>query len=583
MAVAWPQYDLLVDVDAELGDAEAILEADFLPSDATWAGTAGTVSATGTTGSFTADGITLVAQVGGQTSGGHGTGPATTSSFTPPDNSKLVAIVGVITNGGATDPSGDLTITDSLGGAGWTSSVAVGNANAWSIGLRIFTKDITTGTSMTVSFDCGSTDAYAYEYGIVALTGVGSVGATASDGNTATDGAEALTLSAAPAASSLIIGAVMQDPQGGAGAVPDSGLVELYEFDNSGAGIQVQYRAPGSTSTSFGWSDIGQASTLYKAVAAAIEVTAAAAGPATWDGNTGSVSASSAGSSFAPGAAAWTRSATQTVTATASSSTFSPGPATWTRSATQQVSATASSSTFAPGVASWTRSAVQEVSATGTSGTWSSTGAWAGTTAAVTVAASSGAFTPGATSWARTAAAVAVAAPSAPFTPGPSSWPASSGPSIVATGTTGSWSAVATWAGNPAACAAASSSSPFTPGLATWAATAGAGSITASSATFTPGGHAWSGTAGVITCQTDGGVWVSLLLWPGSDAVVVCTATGGVFDPGGVDWPGSVDVQLVGSPPRIWQVVPNPSLKNPLGVWQGLDRMRYPRFPRLPR
>ena len=96
-------------------------------------------------------------RIGSLSSFSYGTGSYTTGSFTPSNASLLVVICSVMTNAGSTDPSGSLTISDSVG-LTWTAQVNVGDASAWSIGMRIWTAPVTTGASMTATVDCGAID-----------------------------------------------------------------------------------------------------------------------------------------------------------------------------------------------------------------------------------------------------------------------------------------------------------------------------------------------------------------------------------------------------------------------------------------
>lgn len=217
---------------------------------------------------------------------GHGTGTYTTGSFTPSNNSLLCVALYVMTSGEITDPSGDLTITDSAG-LTWTRRAFVGHPGGWSIGCVIWTAPVTTGASMTLTYDAGAHDIYAYYSTIRGYTGYSGVGATAAEwgdgapsGTMVNNGADSITMSAAPAATSELFGILGVDPSGAVTNDPDALCTTIFEFDGGGVGCSTQYRAPGSTSTAFGWDDVSPgASTTYKVIAAAIEITAAATTP----------------------------------------------------------------------------------------------------------------------------------------------------------------------------------------------------------------------------------------------------------------------------------------------------------------
>lgn len=219
-------------------------------------------------------------RIGSASSAGHGTGTYVTGAFTPSNSSLLVVIVSIMEDSGSSDPSGDLTITDSAG-LTWTSQATVGNASAWSIGQRAWTAPVTTGASMTVTFDCGARNIYQYFVEVADYTGYGAVGQIGTNAALATDGADSVVLAGAPAATSEVIGAIMQDATGTAGAAPlDGTYTELYDLDSlSGSASQAQARAAGSTSASFSWSDVGVGAALFKATGIAIEITEAGAAP----------------------------------------------------------------------------------------------------------------------------------------------------------------------------------------------------------------------------------------------------------------------------------------------------------------
>jgi hypothetical protein len=138
---------------------------------------------------------------------------------------------------------------------------------------------------MTVTLDCGAVNVNCFFGSVVDFTGYDTgapVGVTGTDAALAVNGADSVTLSAAPASTSIIfggrIGAV--PGSGTVNAAPDTGHVETHDLnltDNSG--VQTQTRA-GSTSTAFGWADIsnGTAGDLVDVIGLAIEIKAAASG-----------------------------------------------------------------------------------------------------------------------------------------------------------------------------------------------------------------------------------------------------------------------------------------------------------------
>lgn len=208
----------------------------------------------------------------------YGTGAWTTSSFTPSNNSLLVAIAGLIENAGTTDPSGALTVTDSAG-LTWTARANAGAATTWATGIRVWTAPVTTGASMTVSFDCGTRNSYQYFGAIFDYTGYDSgspVGVTGSDGAIAFDGADSITLSGTPAADSEVIGAIYKD--NGGTSTEGTGWTELADIINGNQSMYVQ-SIVGLGSTSVPWVDTSEP-TATKIVGVAVEIKAGAAASA---------------------------------------------------------------------------------------------------------------------------------------------------------------------------------------------------------------------------------------------------------------------------------------------------------------
>ena len=228
---------------------------------------------------------------------GFGTGSFTTGNFTSVSSSLLVALVGFLEDSGSSDPSADLTVSDSAG-LTWTRRAYVGNAASWSCGIAIWTAPVTTGVSMTLTFDCGSRNVYLYLPHAVSYTvynGSTPIGATAVGGSVGTDGAGSITLSGSPVSTSDVIAALFRDFSAAAASTVThgTGWTELADYQDSSnsEGLQVQARS-GSTSATVGWDDINAGGgTVAKSVGVAIEILAA-------------------GSSFNP---AWARNANQVI------------------------------------------------------------------------------------------------------------------------------------------------------------------------------------------------------------------------------------------------------------------------------
>jgi hypothetical protein len=134
---------------------------------------------------------------------------------------------------------------------------------------------------MTVSVDCGARSAENYFVDVLGYTGYDTgtpTGATATDSAMATDGADSITLSGAPASDSEVVATIFFD-LGGAGTasvVAGTGWTEIYDSmgsDNYTLG-QTQART-GSTSTAVDWNDVFDGTgTPAKAIALALEIKA---------------------------------------------------------------------------------------------------------------------------------------------------------------------------------------------------------------------------------------------------------------------------------------------------------------------
>jgi len=215
----------------------------------------------------------------GQATFAAGTGSFTTSAFTPPNNSLLVAIICVDETGGTTDPTTDLTITDSQG-LTWTSRVAGGDAVTWTFGQRIYTAPVTTGASMTVTVDCAARDIYMYDVQVVSFTGYNTGSPTGGKVVTtglAVNGADQITLDASPASGSYVLGCLLANGPDAATPDPGSAFTELRDAFAAAMSVQLQYRT-GSTSPIVDWVAVNTVgSDNAKTMGIAIEIKASGA------------------------------------------------------------------------------------------------------------------------------------------------------------------------------------------------------------------------------------------------------------------------------------------------------------------
>lgn len=215
-----------------------------------------------------------------------GTGTWSTSAFTPSANSLLCAVTLVKNQSSSSDPSSDLTVSDS-NGLTWTSRALIGNATSWSMGMRLWTAPVGgSPASGTVTFDCAARNIFRAASACFDLTGYNTgapVTQTQTDGDCGTNGANNMTaLSGSPVSTSIVIAVLAREVSPGAASVVThgTGWTELYDFQQASQGecLQIQYRT-GSTSTTVGWDDVeASGATVARSFALALEVAAAASG-----------------------------------------------------------------------------------------------------------------------------------------------------------------------------------------------------------------------------------------------------------------------------------------------------------------
>jgi len=212
-----------------------------------------------------------------------GTGTFATTSFTPTANSKLTVVMFAQVQGGTVDPSA--AFTASGGSLTYNPADLVGDTNSWSAGMRVWTADVgASPSSMTITCGTGGTYNTAFiQIVVFQTTGQQStIGAVGHLFTNAASGAFNITLGAAPNTNSHVIGvaAVFNNNDGGGGhniANGGAGYTDLITQPNFDTNWSVsnsgEYRT-GSTSTTFGWSNVGTSSD--KAYGVAVEIIQAA-------------------------------------------------------------------------------------------------------------------------------------------------------------------------------------------------------------------------------------------------------------------------------------------------------------------
>jgi hypothetical protein len=220
------------------------------------------------------------------TASGSGTANLTSASFTPSNNSLLVAVAG-----GVTDGSFAPSVTVSGGSLTWTRRAQVSNASNgypdWYSYVEMWTAPVTTGASMTVTHaNTKSVDGkYLAVYEYTGYDTSSPIGATATGSRDDATGAWTITLSSSPASNSEIISSVALDNWDGGGAANitnGTGWTETYKNGSVGSETQGQVQvlsSPSSTSVTWNLVDAADASgTGENAAAAAIEIKAASSG-----------------------------------------------------------------------------------------------------------------------------------------------------------------------------------------------------------------------------------------------------------------------------------------------------------------
>jgi hypothetical protein len=223
---------------------------------------------------------------------GGGSGSITSPSFTPSNGSLLVVMGCLQVQSSPGWPFTNMTITDSAGltwtaRTGWQPSTP--EFGEFWLNVRIWTAPVTTGVSMTVTVGTSAGNINSRFVAIIDYTDydTGSpTGATAA-ADLVDDGAASLTLSGAPATTSEIFAALVHGyaaASGTAGATAGAGYTEIVEMDdgspNWNGHMELMARDPGSTSTTFSWTDV-QSGTgdMYDTIGVALEIKQAAGGP----------------------------------------------------------------------------------------------------------------------------------------------------------------------------------------------------------------------------------------------------------------------------------------------------------------
>jgi hypothetical protein len=232
----------------------------------------------------------LLGQLSPTPTGNFGTGNFTTTAFTPPSNSLLAVGISLIENNGTTtDPLSSITVS----GGGWTyvgGPGASASPTSFPTATKIFTAQVGTGASMSLTIGTGGRSIGEYSVSVVAWTGYNTGTPTGATATGSQNGGFAgpptpfsITLSG-PAATTSNVFAVAGMDKSAAGATPGTTgtCTEVDDVTNTDwGGLESQIRT-NSTSTTVDWADLRSGGgALFNVAAVAIEIQAAAATSAT--------------------------------------------------------------------------------------------------------------------------------------------------------------------------------------------------------------------------------------------------------------------------------------------------------------
>jgi hypothetical protein len=185
-----------------------------------------------------------------------GTGPFTTSAFTPANNSLLCALV----QAGTDSPGSEASYVVTGGSLTWTKRVnrTITFSSDGAL-LQFWTAPVATGASMQITVTHTGINSYAFGVFVYTYTGYDTstpIGGTASNSDTATT--NSLTLSASPVSGDEVIAGLMMFAANGnasdASAAPGSSFVEISDTNSADSFVRWQTQSrTASTSTAVSW------------------------------------------------------------------------------------------------------------------------------------------------------------------------------------------------------------------------------------------------------------------------------------------------------------------------------------------
>lgn len=211
--------------------------------------------------------VTATLITSGSSAESHGTGSVSTASITPSSGNFLAVFVLVQPNSSA-DVASATTISG--GSLTYTARATQGLPGTGSTTQAVcFTSTAAGGSAFTLTFDCGANNIFWYKWfvyevaggAVAAPTAATATGTLGTGSSNSVDGADSITLSAAPASSSVVVAAIGVDAETDAtnGASPDTGWTEdgqVVPTAGSFDGYAQAMQRGGSTSTAVSWADV---------------------------------------------------------------------------------------------------------------------------------------------------------------------------------------------------------------------------------------------------------------------------------------------------------------------------------------
>lgn len=202
-----------------------------------------------------------------------GAGSAALPAITTPNSSLLAVMIGAVETSGTDNIEAALTITDDQG-LTWTKQAGAGLAIGQSAAAQLWTAPVTTGAATIITIDCGAFSLDYLERSVHVFTGYNTgspIGGTATHTDDNNAGVKTTTLSAAPAATSVVLAMVEGSEGFGVNIGAGTGWAKYF-----GATNVVRQGRYNSTSDVVTW-DYWEA-TNGSIAAVAVEIKVAAAG-----------------------------------------------------------------------------------------------------------------------------------------------------------------------------------------------------------------------------------------------------------------------------------------------------------------